>query len=181
MTIQNSKLSKGLVIYYFGDGKGKTTAALGLALRATGADKTVKIIQFIKGDWETSEEKAAGRIHGIDLESGGLGFVGKIFKKHSLDEHRRAAKRSLETARQAARGDFDVIILDEINWAIKKTLVRVEEVLKIIDDLPASRTLVLTGAPKIDELIKRADIVTEMKKIKHPYDKGIKAIEGIDY
>ena len=176
------KSEKGLVISYFGNGKGKTTAALGLALRSSGVRKKVKIIQFIKGEWKSSEGIAIKKLKGVSIEKAGIGFVGCPGDKHSRAAHIAAAKNGFEAAKQAVLDPgCDVVILDEINWAVSKQLISKKNVLKLIKSLPKEKTLVLTGAPEIKEFIEFSDLVTEMKKIKHPYDKGIMAKEGIDY
>ena len=171
-----------MIISYCGNGKGKTTAALGLALRAAGAGKRVKIIQFIKGDWNSSEEAMLKKIKGIDLEKSGLGFVNCPSDRHHISEHKKAAEQALNLARDAiSKNKNDVVILDEINWAISEYLIKESEVIDLIKTMPKTKTVVLTGAPVIKELIELSDLVTEMKKIKHPYDSGQKAIRGIDF
>ncbi len=171
-----------MIISYCGNGKGKTTAALGLALRAAGAGKRVKIIQFIKGDWKTGEEALLKKIKGIDLEKSGLGFVNCPSDRHHISEHKKAAEQALDLARDViSRNITDVVILDEINWAISEYLIKESEVIDLIKTMPKTKTVVLTGAPVIKELIELSDLVTEMKKIKHPYDSGQKAIRGIDF
>jgi len=170
----------GLTIAYFGGGKGKTTAALGLVLRASGAGKKVKVIQFVKGDWPSSEEKAIRNLKGVALDRTGLGFVGIKGDEKKIEDHRKAALRGLKIARQSL-GKYDVIVCDEILAAAKVRLIKIRDVVDLIEKKPRGSTLVLTGAPKIEEVIKQCDLATEMKKIKHPFDRGVVAIEGIDY
>jgi cob(I)alamin adenosyltransferase len=171
-----------MIITYYGDGKGKTTAALGLALRASGAGRRVKIIQFIKGKWKSGEEAAIKKIAGMSIEKAGIGFVGIAGDKHSRSEHINAARGGLEAARKAvANPKYDIIILDEINWAISEHLITINSVLELMRSLSSQKTIILTGVPKINEFIECSDLVTEMKKIKHPYDQDIMAKEGIDY
>jgi len=171
-----------MTITYYGDGKGKTTAALGLALRAIGDGKNVKIIQFIKGDWCSSEEESIKKIKGIEIEKFGLGFVGAPCDHHKHSDHEYCAKLGLNAAQKAINSPkYDVVVLDEINWAIQEYLIKEGKVVDLIKNCPKEKTLVLTGAPKIKELIELSDLVTQMKKIKHPYDKGINAIRGIDF
>lgn len=174
----------GLVLIHTGEGKGKTTAALGLAMRAWGDGMRVLILQFIKGGWTYGElktisvlEQAEGRIH---VEQCGLGFTHKGDTDEA--EHRQAATGALKQAEQAiTSGDWDLIILDEINYAIKFGLITEAEALRLLDIRPAGLHLVLTGRDARPALIDRADLVTEMKLIKHPYQQGIKAQQGIEF
>jgi len=171
-----------MIISYFGDGKGKTTAALGLALRAAGHGKKAKIIQFIKGDWESGEELAVKKIPGLVLEKYGLGFIGFGCDRHPLRDHRRAAQRGLLAAKQAINSQkYFVVILDEIFGAIEARVITKKQVLDLLKNKPSQVSLVLTGRKKIKEIIARCDLVSEIKKIKHPFDRGIKAIKGLDY
>jgi cob(I)alamin adenosyltransferase len=174
---------KGLVIVYTGDGKGKTTAALGLCVRAAGYDEKVCIIQFIKGSWKYGEIDGIKRLApNVELYQKGLGFVGIIDDKLDKSEHIKAAGEALEFARgRILSGDYDIVILDEINVAIHLKLIKVDDVLNIIENKPKSLDLVLTGRNAKNEIIDRADLVTEMREIKHPFQKGIKAKKGIDF
>lgn len=173
----------GIVIVYTGNGKGKTTAALGLALRAIAYGKRICMIQFIKGSWWYGEIKSSERLKPeFELIICGEGFVGIIDDNKPIDDHKKAAREGLEIARKCVtNGIYDIVILDEINYAMKLDLVKVDEVIDIIKNRNEKTTLVLTGnyAPK--EIIELADLVTEMREIKHPYKKGVRAIEGIDY
>jgi len=171
------KLRWGLVQVYTGDGKGKTTAALGLALRAAGAGLKVYICQFIKGA-EYSENKALKKIKNIKVEQCGRGcFIrGKPDGKDV-----KAAERGLEKARECvSSGRCDVVILDEVNIALKLGLLRTGDVIDMIRRKPAAVEIVLTGRCCPSEIIDAADLVTEMKEIKHPYRRGIKARIGIE-
>ena len=174
----------GLVLIHTGEGKGKTTAALGLAMRAWGDGMRVLILQFIKGGWTYGElktisilEQAEGRVH---VEQCGLGFT----RKGDTDEakHKQAAAEALKQAEQAiTSGDWDLIILDEINYAIKFGLITESDALHLLEVRPPELHLVLTGRDVRPALIERADLVTEMKLIKHPYQQGIKAQQGIEF
>ncbi len=175
---------KGLLIVHTGDGKGKTTAALGLAMRAWGDGLRVLILQFIKGGWtygELSTITALKEIHGrIDVRQCGLGFT----KKGNRDEaeHREAAQKGLALAEKEIKGgDWDLIILDEINYAVKFGLISEEELLELVDKRPSALHLVCTGRDALPSLVERADLVTEMHLIKHPYQRGIKAQKGIEF
>lgn len=174
---------KGLVIIYTGDGKGKTTASLGLCVRAVGYDKKVCIIQFIKGSWKYGELDGIKKLApNVELYQKGLGFVGIIDDKLDKSEHIKAAGEALDFAREKIHsGDYDIVILDEINVAIQLKLIEVGDVVNIIENKPKSLDLVLTGRNAKDEIIDRADLVTEMREIKHPFQKGIKAKKGIDF
>ncbi|UCE66616.1 MAG: cob(I)yrinic acid a,c-diamide adenosyltransferase [Candidatus Zixiibacteriota bacterium] len=174
---------KGLVIVYTGDGKGKTTAALGLCIRAAGYDKRVCIIQFIKGSWKYGELDGIKKLApNVELYQKGLGFIGIIDDKLDKSEHIKAAGETLGFAKEKMHsGKYDIVILDEINVAIHLNLISVEDVISIIDNKPESLDLVLTGRNAKDEIIERADLVTEMREIKHPFQKGIKAKKGIDF
>lgn len=174
---------KGLVIVYTGNGKGKTTAALGLCVRAVGYDEKVCIVQFIKGSWKYGELDGIKKLApNVELYQKGLGFVGIIDDKLDKSEHVKAAKEALDFAREKiVSGKYDIVILDEINVAIHLDLIKVDDVLELIDEKPALLNLVLTGRNAKDEIIARADLVTEMREIKHPYQKGIMAQKGIDY
>lgn len=174
---------KGLVIVYTGDGKGKTTAALGLCVRAVGYDEKICIVQFIKGSWKYGELDGIKRLApNVELYQKGLGFVGIIDDKLDKSEHIKAAGEAIDFAREKMlSGKYDIVILDEINVAIHLGLLKVKEVLKLIDVKPELLDLVITGRNAKDEIIERADLVTEMREIKHPFQKGILAQKGIDF
>lgn len=174
----------GLVLVHTGDGKGKTTAALGLALRAWGDGLRVLVLQFIKHGGDYGERRALAALAAVDgrmeLRACGRGFT----TRGSLppEEHRRAAEAALAEARAAITGGgYDLIVLDEINYAVKFGLLRVVDVLALLDVRPPSLHLVLTGRDAAPELIARADLVTEMRLVKHPYQRGIKAQRGIEF
>lgn len=174
---------RGLVIVYTGNGKGKTTAALGLCVRAVGYDEKVCIIQFIKGSWKYGELDGIKRLApNVELYQKGLGFVGIIDDKLDKSEHIKAANEAVEFAREKIESDkYDIVILDEINVAVGLELIKVEDVMELIDCKPELMDLVLTGRNARQEIIERADLVTEMREIKHPYQKGIMAQRGIDF
>lgn len=176
-------MSKGLILVHTGDGKGKTTAGLGLALRAWGSGLRVLILQFIKGGWKYGELEAIERIQAIDgrIEIRQLG-LGLMFKDEDKTKHIQAAQEALQTAKkEITSGRYDLIILDEINYAVKFGLFGIEEVMDLLDSKPEAMHILLTGRDARPELIERADLVTEMKLIKHPFQKGIKAQKGIEF
>lgn len=173
----------GIVIVYTGNGKGKTTASLGVALRAVGHGLKVCMVQFIKGEWHYGELNSLKKLEpDFELIVAGKGFIGIIDDDHAFEEHVRAAKTALDIVEQKMSLDiFDIIILDEINYAVHLGLLNLGEVMRIVKNRPKHLSLILTGNYACDEIILMADLVTEMKEIKHPYKKGIKAKRGIDF
>lgn len=176
-------MKKGYIHIYTGDGKGKTTAALGLALRAIGAGKKVAIIQFMKKA-DYSEHKAIKKYKlPILIESFGIGYYKILGDKKPKTAHKLAAQKALErTSDIIASKKYDVVILDEINVAIGFGLIDIKEVISILTTNRLLTTeIILTGRKAHPKLKKLADLVTEMKKVKHYYDKGTKARKGIEY
>jgi len=173
-------MTHGLVIVNTGDGKGKTTAALGLALRAWGDGLRVLILQFLKSNRTTGEKSAIGMIReqfgGIELRSCGLGFTNR------KGDHEEAAKAALCEAKTAIKcGVWDMVILDEINYAVRAGLLTDEDIRHLLDLRPENLHLVFTGRGIPDVLRERADLITEMQCLRHPYEKGITAQKGIEY
>ena len=168
----------GLIQIYTGDGKGKTTAALGLAMRAAGHDFKIAIIQFMK-IWNYGEIKSLRRL-GIDLfRYGTREFVDpKNPSPIDFDQARRALSKAEELMR---KGDYDVLILDEINVAVDFNLIALKRVVDLLDKKPHNLELVLTGRNCPQELIERADLVAVIDEIKHPYKKGVEARKGIEF
>lgn len=173
----------GLVIVYTGKGKGKTTAALGIALRAVGHNYKICMIQFIKGSWHYGEMTSSKRLEPeFELIAIGKGFVGIIDDNTPIEKHKKIAAEALRLSREKIRSEnYDIVILDEINYAVNLGLVKLEDVLDIIKIRPPHVNLVLTGNYARDEIIDVADLVTEMKEIKHPFKSGVKAKKGIDF
>ena len=174
---------KGLVIVYTGNGKGKTTAALGLSLRAVGYGLKICMIQFIKGSWHYGELDSVGRLAPeFELITAGKGFVGILDDTSPRIDHVKACKEAINLANvKIQSGKYDIVILDEINYAVNMELISVDDVLDIISTKPPELDLVLTGNHVKHEIIEIADLVTEMKEIKHPFKSGIKAKKGIDF
>jgi cob(I)alamin adenosyltransferase len=174
---------KGLVIVFTGKGKGKTTAALGIVLRAVGHGHKVGMIQFIKGEWYYGELTSSKRLEPeFEMIVAGKGFVGIMDDDHPIEDHQTAAKEALALAKEKiASGIYDVVILDEVNYAAKLNLISEQDILDTIAARPEKTSLVLTGNYVADSVMTAADLVTEMKEIKHPYQKGIKAKKGIDF
>ncbi|MDH5415613.1 MAG: cob(I)yrinic acid a,c-diamide adenosyltransferase [Nitrosopumilus sp.] len=173
----------GLTIVYTGKGKGKTTAALGIALRAVGYGKRICMIQFIKGSWHYGEMDSSKRLEPeFEMIAVGKGFVGIIDDKSPKEDHKDIAKEAIRISNEKIKsGNYDIIILDEINYAVNLDLISVNDVLNLIKSKPAEIDLVLTGNYAKNEIIKLADLVTEMREIKHPFQLGIKAKKGIDF
>ena len=174
---------KGLVIVYTGKGKGKTTAALGMALRAIGYDHKICMIQFIKGSWHYGEMDSSEKLGpNFELIAVGKGFVGIIDDKSPKEEHQKIAQEAIKISKERILSKkYDLVILDEINYAVNLDLIKIDDVLDLIKNKPEELNLVLTGNYAKDEIIEKADLVTEMKEIKHPYQLGIKAKKGIDF
>ena len=172
-------MEKGLVHIYTGPGKGKTTAALGLGLRAAGAGNKVHVVQFMKGR-RYSEIDSIEKLPNFTISQHGRDeFVSKENpEKIDID----LAQNGFSYAKEIVKsGKYDLIILDEINVAIDFNLISLEDVLKLINEKPKKLELVLTGRYADPKLIQIADVVTEMLEIKHPYQRGIMARKGIDF
>jgi len=168
----------GYIHVYTGNGKGKTTAAFGLAMRAAGRGKSVCIIQFMKPDKGYGEQISARKL-GIEVYPFGTNRF--VNKNNPSKEDIERAQRALDFAKKKMKEGYDVIVLDEINVALDFNLIKVEEVLSLLDSLPPQTELILTGRYAKSEIIERADLVTEMKEVKHYYRKGVIAREGIEY
>jgi cob(I)alamin adenosyltransferase len=174
------KLERGLVQVYTGNGKGKTTAAFGLALRAAGRGLKVYIIQFIKGGFDYGELYTVDKLPNLTLKAFGRGEF--ITAKPPDKEDVRLAEQALQLAKQTVKsGKYDVIILDEVNVALTLKLIDLEEVLKLIQNKPNHVELVLTGRNAPVQVIDASDYVTEMREVKHPYSKGYQSRKGIEY
>jgi cob(I)alamin adenosyltransferase len=174
----SERLSKGYVQVYTGDGKGKTTAALGLALRASGHGMRTYIGQFMKGQ-QYGELDALCDNSCITIEQ--YGDPRCIRREEVTPEHVARAQRGLDRARKAMLlGGYDVVVLDEINVAIWFGLLAVEKVMAFLDQRPEDVEVILTGRRAPQELIDRADLVTEMREVKHYYTQGVTAREGIE-
>jgi cob(I)alamin adenosyltransferase len=183
---------RGQVLLYTGEGKGKTTAAFGVGLRAVGRGWKVSMIQFTKmGEWPKGQP--LGEISGaarlapdFEVISTGIGFVNIFGDPYTFEEHRDAAQKGLELAREKIQsGAFELVILDEILGAVDQGQVDLEQVLELIETKPHAVNLLLTGhdAQKrfLDRLLPVVDLATEMVKLKHPFDEGHQARRGLDY
>jgi cob(I)alamin adenosyltransferase len=171
------KNGKGLVHIYTGDGKGKTTAALGLAMRAVGQGMKVAFIQFIKGE-PCGEHLFVKEFKPFDIVQIS---VGDSFKKSKEKLSHEAQETLAYAEHEIHSGEYDLVVLDEIFVAINQGLITIKQVLELLDSKPASVELVLTGRNAPPEISQRADLVTEMLMIKHPFTEGTSARRGIEY
>src|SRR4051812_18897359 len=192
MTETRARSIAGQTLIFFGDGKGKTTAAFGVALRPVGRGWKVLMLQYTKmGEWPKGEPM--GEISGamrlapdFEVISTGIGFVNIFGDSFTFEQHRNAAQEGLEIYRaRAASGEYDLIILDELIGAVSQGQVDLEQLLDIIRSRPRTLSLLITGHDDehrfIDQVIAEADLATEMRKIKHPFDEGHQARKGLDY
>ncbi|MBE0605103.1 MAG: cob(I)yrinic acid a,c-diamide adenosyltransferase [Deltaproteobacteria bacterium] len=177
------KPRRGLVLVITGDGKGKTTSCLGMAVRAVGYGMKVLMVQFIKGSLHYGELDGAKRLAPeFELLPMGKGFVGIRGDSLPMEEHVAAAREALALGRERMlSGKYDVIILDEVNVAVRLGLLDVKEVLALIAEKPENVHLILSGRNAHEEVVRVAHLVSEVRSVKHPYDQGIEAEKGIDY
>lgn len=174
------KRELGLVQVYTGNGKGKTTTAMGLAFRAAGREMNVIMLQFLKPAGGYGEHMAAARFDGFTIEPMGADHMcGEII---TPEEEARLTRRGMERAEQVlVSGEYDLVILDEINNSMKFGLVKPEKLIALLERRAPHTEVVLTGRGAPQEIIDYADLVTEMKLIKHPFDRGVPARKGIEY
>ncbi|MCW4052825.1 MAG: cob(I)yrinic acid a,c-diamide adenosyltransferase [Candidatus Bathyarchaeota archaeon] len=177
---QQPHLNSGLVQVYTGRGKGKTSAAFGLALRAIGRGLKVFVIQFIKGGFDYGELHSTKELKNFELRAFGRGkFITEKPPEESDIDH---ATKAFEFAQKVVNsGKYDVVILDEINVALSLKLIHTADIINLIKNRPENVELVLTGRDAPSEIIDIADLVTEMKEIKHPFRKGVSPRKGIEY
>lgn len=174
-------ISPGKVQIFTGEGKGKTTAAVGLACRAAGRGLKVLMIQFLKAPETSGEHFSAKALYPM-ITIKAMGRKGFIRRRGCEPLDAVMAEAALEEARKGMLGgEYDMVILDEVNYAVHFGLIKLEDVLALMDSRPEHVELVLTGRYARTEVINRADVVLEMKKIKHHYDNGVGAREGIEY
>jgi cob(I)alamin adenosyltransferase len=182
----------GQTLVFYGDGKGKTSAAFGVALRAVGRGWKVLMIQYTKmGEWPKGEPM--GEIVGaqrlapdFEVISTGIGFVNIFGDTYTFEEHREAAQKGLELYRErAVSAEYDLIILDELLGAVSQGQIDLEQLLDVIRTRPRELSLLITGHDDerkfIDQVVAEADLATEMRKVKHPFDEGHQARKGLDY
>ena len=169
---------RGLTILYTGNGKGKTTASLGQILRAVGHGFKVCVIQFIKGRWPTGEAKACEALAQVEFHVMGSGFTWR----EGPEETKRSAEEGWSLAEaKILGGDYDLVVLDELTYLITYRLVEEDRILTVIRNRPGKVHLVMTGRDASPALVEAADLVTEMREIKHPYASGVKAQAGIEF
>ncbi len=181
MSEEGSAKRHGLIIVNTGNGKGKTTAALGTVFRALGQGFKVAMIQFIKGGWRYGELSAAEKFADFSLEPMGHGFIKLGDGDPAPEDCALAEKTWAKCAEKILSDEYDLVVCDEVNYALSYGLLPVTMVLKTLSRKPQRLHVILTGRNAPEELIEMADLVTEMREIKHPYQKGIKAQRGIEF
>lgn len=171
---------KGLVLLHTGNGKGKSTACFGQALRAAGQGLKVCVIQFIKGKWQTGEEKAFAALQDrVEFHVKGSGFT---WQEQNKDELVKGARDAFAFAKEKVMsGRYDMVVLDELTYLVSYGILSEEEVMEMITRRPGALHLVISGRNASDGLIEVADLVSEVKAVKHPYEKGVKAQLGIEF
>jgi len=178
--VKKHRLEKGLVQVYTGDGKGKTSAAFGLALRAVGRGLKVYVIQFIKGGFDYGELHVVERLPNLKLATFGRGRF--ITNLPPSEEDVKLAREAFELAKRVVKsGEHDIVILDEINVALNLKMIKIKDVIRLIKDKPKHVELILTGRYAPVQVIDAADLVTEMREVKHPYTQGVPPRKGIEY
>lgn len=171
--------NQGRVIINTGNGKGKTTAALGTAFRALGHGNKVCVIQFLKGQGQYGERVMAAKLENLDWFICGKGFV---FKKENIEEDRLVAREGFQLAKEKVDSDqYDLIILDEITYLPLYDFLDVEEIVKMIIEKPKRLSIIMTGRDADPKLVEIADTVSCIEPVKHAYDQGIKAQKGIEF
>ncbi len=173
---------RGLILVHTGNGKGKTTAALGLAFRAMGYDMKVLMVQFLKGAWKPGEYRAVQKFEpNFQIRPMGQGFLW-VDAENEAERNQALVGRAWEYGReQVSSGEWDMVIFDEINYAIGYGLIPVDEVLDMLRTKPPMVHVVLTGRNAKEEVIELADTVTEMRPIKHAYERGTRGQKGIEF
>ena len=175
-----------MIVVFTGNGKGKTTSCLGHMIRAAGQGKRTLMLQFIKGPWISGEHifldtHSQVRDH-LEIIRGGKGFVGILNDQLPFATHQQAAQKTLPRALRVVRSKkYDLIVLDEVNVAVSLKLIKSSEVLSLIKQVPADKVVILSGRYAPASFIRVADLVTEMKEIKHPFSKGKKARVGFEF
>jgi cob(I)alamin adenosyltransferase len=173
---------KPRILIFTGDGKGKTTAAMGMVLRASSHGLRIKVVQFLKSDTGSGEIAALQKLPGVEFVRRGLGFVPKRGDDPRFEEHQHAAREGLELAREAILSDtYDLLVLDEICGAITAGLLEETEVATLLQQAPARLRLALTGRNAPAALIELADTVTEMHCVKHGLQQGRTAQQGVEF
>ena len=178
-SVTGPRINKGLVIVNTGTGKGKTTAAMGVMLRAWGRDMKVVMMQFIKHTTANFGEQRAAKKMGIEMRAMGDGFT---WRSRDLDHTAELAREHWEGCKDViAQGEYEVVILDEFTYAMHYGWIPVDEVIEVLRNRPEMMHVVITGRNAPEQLVEFADLVTEMTLVKHPYHEGIKAQPGIEF
>ena len=173
-------IEKGLLIVHTGKGKGKSTAAFGLVMRALGHGMHVGIVQFVKGKWETGERSVLERFPDlVTIRAMGEGFT---WETQDRERDIAAAKKAWEASKEMiSGGNYDLVLLDELNIVLRYESLPLDDVVAFLSNKPEMLHVVVTGRNAKDELIEAADLVTEMTQIKHPFRAGVKAQKGIEF
>jgi len=173
-------VSKGLVQIFTGDGKGKTSAAVGAVIRALGQGLKVCVVVFMKGDRQSGEWTFLSKIPEVRVARFGLGIL--TDPSDIKPEEKEQAREALAFSREAVHSEeYNLVVMDEVNVALALKLIELDDVIRLVKDKPKNVELILTGRQADATIAGMADLVTECRKIKHPYDKGIKARRGIEY
>jgi len=182
MTTRDDAHDAGRILVFTGEGKGKTTAAIGQAVRLAGHGRRVLVAQFAKGARDSGERRALERLSDrITVRALGAGWLDLKVRPRRDDDLRQVRDAWTETRRLVASGDYDDVVLDEIVFVVGAGFLPERDVLAFLDARPPSMTVVMTGRGDVPAFVARADTVTEMKKIKHPFDEGRPAQPGIEY
>ena len=177
---ENEQKHTGLVQVFTGNGKGKTTAALGTVLRAAGHGFKIFIVFFLKGEYTLGEFATLPQLPDVTVASYGLRRL--VDRKNVKPEEIEQAKLALEAAREAIQsGNYDLVMMDEVNVAVEYKLIDLDDVINLVKNKPVNVELILTGRYADKKLLEMADLVTEMVNIKHPYEVGIDARKGIEF
>ena len=178
-SVKGPRINKGLVIVNTGNGKGKTTAAMGILFRAWGRDKKVIMLQFIKHSTANFGEQRAAKKIGVEMRAMGDGFT---WRSKDLEQSADLARALWEDAKEViASGQYDIVVLDEFTYPLHYGWIPVGEVIEVLKQRPNMLHVIITGRYAPEALIDYADLVTEMRLIKHPYQQGIKAQPGIEF
>ncbi len=178
-SVKGPRINKGLVIVNTGNGKGKTTAAMGVLFRAWGRDMKVVMLQFIKHTTANFGEQRAAKKIGVTVRAMGDGFT---WRSQNLEQSADLARALWEDVKEViASGEYDVVILDEFTYPMHYGWIPVEDVIEALKNRPEMQHVIITGRHAPEALVEYADLVTEMKVIKHPYEQGIKAQPGIEF
>ena len=178
-SVKGPRINKGLVIINTGNGKGKTTAAMGVLFRAWGRDMKVVMLQFIKHTTANFGEQRAAKKIGVTVRAMGDGFT---WRSQNLEQSADLARALWEDVKEViASGEYDVVILDEFTYPMHYGWIPVEAVIEVLKNRPEMQHVIITGRHAPEALVEFADLVTEMKVIKHPYEQGIKAQPGIEF